>query len=287
MLDDITPSGTHSPLSQIHSNARVGKGVTINPFCVIDRNVEIGDGTWIGPNVTILEGSRIGKNCKIFPGAVIGAIPQDLKFKGEETIAQIGDNTTLRECVTINRGTAAAGKTVIGSNCLIMAYVHVAHDCLVGNHVILANYTGLAGHVIIEDYAILEGMVGVQQFLRIGQHSFIAGGSLVRKNVPPFVRAAREPLTYAGINAIGLKRRGYDDAYINALHKIYSVLYVSGLTTQKALNSIMENVPDSPQRNAVIEFIGKSPKGIMKGMGHRKKNGKSSQTELENGIHTT
>ena len=181
--------------SIIHPEAKIGKGVTIGPFTYIDKNVEIGEGTWIGPNVTIFEGARIGKNCKIFPGAVISGIPQDLKFKGEETTAEIGDNTTIREYVTVNRGTAYLGKTVVGSNSLLMAYVHIAHDCIVGNNVILANNVGLAGHVEVEDWAILEGRVGVQQFIKIGMHVFIAGGSLVRKHVPPYVKAAREPLS--------------------------------------------------------------------------------------------
>src|SRR5690554_270385 len=184
----------------IHPNAKIGKGVQIDPFAYIAEDVVIGDGCWIGPNATIMDGARIGKNCKIFPGAVISAIPQDLKYKGEKTTAEIGDNTTIRECVTINRGTADRNKTVVGSNCLLMAYVHIAHDVIVGNHVILANTVNIAGHVTIEDYVTLEGVVAVQQFVRIGMHSFIAGGSLVRKNVPPYVKAAREPLSFVGVN---------------------------------------------------------------------------------------
>ena len=178
-------------LSYIHPDAKLGANVTVEPFSTVYENVEIGEGTWIGPNVTIFPGARIGKNCRIFPGAVIAAIPQDLKFSGEETTVEIGDNTTIRECVTVNRGTTDKMKTAIGSNCLLMAYVHVAHDCIIGNNVIIANSVNLAGHVTIEDYAILEGLVAVQQFVTIGAHTFITGGSLVRKNVPPFTKAAR------------------------------------------------------------------------------------------------
>lgn len=193
------------PMTNIHPDARIGANVSISPFTTIEADVEIDDNTWIGPNVTICDGARIGSNCKIFPGAVVSAVPQDLKYKGEKTLTIIGNNTTIRECVTINRGTEALGRTEVGSNCLLMAYVHVAHDCVVGNNVILANSVNLAGHVIIDDWAILEGYVGVSQFIRIGKHSFIAGQTGVRKNVPPYVKAAREPLSYAGINSVGLK----------------------------------------------------------------------------------
>ena len=199
----------NQPLAYVHPQAEIADSVVIEPFAFISKNVVIGEGSWIGPNVNIMPGTRIGKNCKVFPGAVIGAIPQDLKYRGENTAAVIGDGTTIRECVTVNRGTSYAQKTVIGSNCLLMAYSHVAHDCQIGNNVILANSVNLAGHVEIEDWAILEGMVAVQQFIRIGAHAFIAGGSLVRKDVPPFVKAAREPLAYAGVNSIGLRRRGF------------------------------------------------------------------------------
>ena len=229
------------PMTNIHPNARIGLNVSISPFTSIEEDVEIGDNTWIGPNVTICNGARIGKDCKIFPGAVISAIPQDLKFKGEITTTIIGDNTTIRECVTINRGTEALGKTVVGKNCLLMAYVHVAHDCIVGDHVILANSVNLAGHVIIEDWAILEGYVGVSQFIRIGQHCFIAGQTGVRKNVPPFVKAAREPLSFAGINSIGLKRRGYSDEDINDIQEFYRTLFLRGHSISNALELIEQN----------------------------------------------
>ncbi|MEZ4720795.1 MAG: acyl-ACP--UDP-N-acetylglucosamine O-acyltransferase [Flavobacteriales bacterium] len=253
--------------ANIHPDARIGENVTIEPFSTIYGDVEIGDGTWIGPNVTIMDGARIGKNCKIFPGAVISAIPQDLKYAGEKTITEIGDNTTIRECVTVNKGTTDRMKTSVGSNCLLMAYVHIAHDCVVGNNVILANCVNLAGHINIDDFAILEGMVAVQQFVRIGAHSFIAGGSLVRKNVPPYVRAAREPLSYVGINSIGLRRRGFDDEQVREVENIYRLLYVMNENTAKGVAAIECNVGDSEIRSEILKFIKASDKGIMRGTG--------------------
>ena len=252
-------------MTNIHPDARIGVNVSINSFTTIEADVEIGDNTWIGPNVTIFDGARIGSDCKIFPGAVISAIPQDLKYKGEKTYTTIGNNTTIRECVTINRGTEALGKTVVGANCLLMAYVHVAHDCIVGNNVILANSVNLAGHVIIDDWAILEGYVGVSQFIRIGEHSFIAGQTGVRKNVPPFVKAAREPLSYAGINSVGLKRRGYSDKDINDIQEFYRVLFLRGHSVSNAITIIEEN-NNSAIIKEIVEFIKQSDKGIIKGL---------------------
>ncbi len=258
-----------SPLSSIHPDAQIGANVTIEPFAFVDKNVIIDEGTWIGPNVTIFEGARIGKFCKIFPGAVISAIPQDLKFRGEETTAEIGDYTTLREYVTVNRGTIAAGRTAIGSHCLLMAYVHIAHDCILGNHIILANNVNLAGHVEIEDYAILEGLAAVQQFLRIGAHSFIAGGSMVRKSVPPFVKAAREPLSYAGVNTVGLQRRQYTPKQIGAIQDVYRILYVRGYQLSRALELIEQDLPYSPERDQILHFVRRAESmGIMKGFRH-------------------
>ncbi|MFT6165335.1 MAG: UDP-N-acetylglucosamine acyltransferase [Vicingaceae bacterium] len=249
----------------IHPNAKIGKNVTIDPFTYIAGDVVIGDNTWIGPNVTIMDGARIGKNCKIFPGAVISAIPQDLKFHGEVTTAEIGNNTTIRECVTINRGTVDRNKTVVGNDCLLMAYVHIAHDALIGNNVILANTANIAGHVTIEDHVILEGVVAVQQFIRIGEHSFIAGGSLVRKDVPPFVKAAREPLTYAGINAIGLRRRGYQTATISQIEDIYRHIFVHGTNVSKSIEEIKASIEDSVEKTQILDFIEGSQKGIIRG----------------------
>ncbi|MEL7120381.1 MAG: acyl-ACP--UDP-N-acetylglucosamine O-acyltransferase [Bacteroidota bacterium] len=251
--------------SLIHPEAQIGEHVTIGPFCYIDKDVVIGDGTQIGPNVTIYDGARIGKNVNIFPGAVISGIPQDLKFDDEVTTAEIGDNTTIREYVTINRGTSYAHKTVVGKNCLLMAYVHVAHDCILGDRVILANNVNLAGHVVIHDWAILEGLVAVQQFVKIGAHAFIAGGSLVRKNVPPYVKAAREPLSYAGINSIGLRRRNFSPEKINHIQDIYRLLYVKGFNLSHAIEKIKQEVAASAEKDYILDFVVNADPGIMKG----------------------
>ncbi len=263
----ITQSNV-SPLAHVHPGAKIGANTTILPFCYIEDDVVIGSNCQIGPNANIMSGTRLGDNCQVFPGAVIGAIPQDLKFAGGYTTTEIGNNTTIRECVTINRGTAYAGKTVIGNNCLLMAYVHIAHDCLLGDHVILANSTNLAGHVLIDEFAILEGFVGVQQFMHIGAHSFIAATSFVRKNVPPFVKAAREPLSYAGINSVGLTRRGYSPQTIQHLQNIYRYIFVMGYSLPKALNMIENNIENTPETRQILDFIRNSPKGIIKGMGN-------------------
>jgi UDP-N-acetylglucosamine acyltransferase len=253
------------PLAYIHPEAKVASSVVIEPFVTIDKNVVIGDGTQIASNVTILEGVRIGKNCRIFPGAVIGAIPQDLKFKGEDTLAIIGDNTTIRECVTINRGTAARGKTIVGDNCLIMAYCHVAHDCVVGNNVIMGNATQLAGEVEIDDFAIISGGCLVHQFTRIGSHVMIQGGSKIGKDVPPFVTAGREPLSYAGINSIGLRRRGYSNEQIRDIQDVYRYIFQSGMNTSHAIERIQAELPATKERDEILLFIKNSPRGIIKG----------------------
>jgi UDP-N-acetylglucosamine acyltransferase len=255
---------TH-PLTSIHPSAILGSNVSIDPFSVIHEDVEIGDGTWIGSNVTIFPGARIGKNVRIFPGAVISAIPQDLKFGGEVTTAEIGDHTTIRECATINRGTSDRMKTVIGQHCLIMAYVHVAHDCVVGDHCIIANSVQMAGHVNLGDFAIIGGSSAVHQFANIGRHVMISGGSLVRKDVPPFTKSGREPLTYAGINSIGLKRRGFTDERIAEIQEVYRYVYLKGLNNQDALTQIEANIQASPERDEIITFIRNSERGIMKG----------------------
>lgn len=256
----------NNPLAYIHPDAKIGKGVVIEPFTYIAGDVEIGDNTWIASNVNIMDGARIGKNCKIFPGAVLSAIPQDLKFAGEATTTDIGDNTTIRECVTINRGTKDKFTTKVGSNCLLMAYVHVAHDCTLGDNIVLANCVNLAGHVTIEDWAILEGLAAVQQFVTIGAHSFISGGSLVRKNVPPFVKAAREPLTYMGINSVGLRRRGYTNEQILQIEDIYRTVYVKGLNVSNALSVVEMEAPASNEKEQILNFIRKSTNGIIRGI---------------------
>lgn len=253
------------PQPYIHPNAKIAPDAIIEPFATIYGDVEIGSGTWVGPNAVIMDGARIGKNCKIFPGAVISAIPQDLKFDGEKTTVEIGDNTTIRECVTVNRGTIDRMTTKIGNNCLIMAYVHVAHDCIIGNNCILANCVGLAGHVTIEDWAILEGMVAVQQFVTIGKHSFVGGKTGVRKNVPPFVKAAREPISYVGVNTVGLKRRGYSDEQILAIEDVYRIIYVHNKNITQALKIVDLELPPSKEKEEIISFINSSTKGIMRG----------------------
>ncbi len=252
------------PLTYIHPDAKVAPNVKIDPFTVIHKNVEIGEGTWIGSNVTIMEGARIGKNCRIFPGAVISAIAQDLKFAGEETTAEIGDYTTIREFVTVNRGTKANGKTVIGKHCLIQAYCHIAHDCEIGDYCIFSNSTTLAGHIVVGDYVVLAGLVAVHQFVKIGSHAFVTGGSLVRKDVPPYVKAAREPLSYVGVNSIGLKRRGFSIEKINHILDIYSILFVKGYNVSKALRIIEAEFPATDERDEILSFIRESPRGIMK-----------------------
>lgn len=251
----------------IHPNAKIGTGVSVGGFTVIEEDVVIGDGCEIGHNVTILKGSRLGKNCRVFPGAVIGAIPQDLKFDGEYTTTEIGNNTTIRECVTINRGTADKQKTIVGNNCLLMAYVHIAHDVKVGDYCILANQASIAGHVIIDDHVIIEGgAVGVQQFVHIGKHAFITGGSKVRKNVPPYVKAGREPLAYVGINSVGLKRRGFEDADIRNIEDIYRLIFVQNSNVGKGLEQVESTLENSKYKEEITSFIKGSDKGVIKGL---------------------
>ncbi|WKN32782.1 acyl-ACP--UDP-N-acetylglucosamine O-acyltransferase [Porifericola rhodea] len=255
----------NQPLAYIHPEAKIANNVVIEPFSTIHKDVVIEEGTWIGSNVTIMEGARIGKNCKIFPGAVISAVPQDLKFAGEKTVAIIGDNTTIRECATINRGTIDKYKTEVGKNCLIMAYVHLGHDCTIGDNCILGNTTQLAGHVQIDDFAIFGGACAVQQFTKIGSHTYIGGGSLVRKDIPPYTKAAREPVSYVGINSIGLRRRGFTTESISEIQNIYRIIYLSGLNNSSALSEIEMRMAPSKERDEIIQFIQTSTRGIMKG----------------------
>ena len=261
-----SPTVAVSEMAYVHPEARIGKNPTISPFVTIYGDVEIGDNVWIGPNAVIMDGVRIGDNCKIFPGAVLGAIPQDLKYAGEQTTLEIGNNVTVREFCTLNRGTSANGATVIGDNCLLMAYTHVAHDCIIGNNVVLANNTNLAGHVEIADWVVIGGMAGVHQFTKIGRHVMIAGGSKVRKDVPPFVRAARDPLAYAGVNKIGLERRGYSKKRINDLQDLYRILFVKGYHTTQAIELIIDSIPDSEDKREVLRFLERSDRGVIKGL---------------------
>jgi len=253
------------PLAYVHPDAKIADNVVIEPFVSIDHDVIIGEGTRIGSGVTILPGTRIGKNCNIFPGAVIGAVPQDLKFRGEYSTVEIGNNTTIREFVTVNRGTAARGKTTVGDNCLIMAYVHIAHDYSVGNNVILVNNTQLAGEVIVDDWAIISGMTAIHQFCRIGTHVMISGGSLVRKDVPPFIKAGREPLSYVGINSIGLRRRNYNNDKIREIQDIYRYIYQKGLNVAQAVEIIEAEMPASQERDEILLFVKDSKRGIIRG----------------------
>ncbi|MDR1437044.1 MAG: acyl-ACP--UDP-N-acetylglucosamine O-acyltransferase [Candidatus Symbiothrix sp.] len=252
-------------LSSIHPDAIIGKNVTVSPFVTIAQNVIIGDDTFIYPNAVILSGARIGKNCRIFPGAVISAIPQDLKFNGEETFCEIGDNTTIREYATVNRGTAAKNRTTIGSNCLLMAYSHTAHDCILKDHVILGNAVQLAGEVEVDDYAILSGGTLVHQFSKIGKHVMIQGGSRLGKDIPPYVIAGREPITYSGVNIVGLRRRGFSNEQIGAIQEIYRILYQSGLNNSAAVKQIESTVPDSEEKREIRSFIAGSQRGIIRG----------------------
>jgi len=255
-----------SNLAQVSAKVTIAENVVIDSFTVIHEDVVIGKGTHVHPNVVIYPGTRIGENCEIFPGAVIGVIPQDLKFDGEYTTVEIGNNTKIRECVTIHRGTSDKLKTSIGDNCLLMTYVHVAHDCIIGNNVILASYTGLSGHVKIDDFAILEGKVAAQQFVHIGKHAFIAGATLVRKDVPPFIKAAREPITFAGVNSVGLRRKGYSDSEIKEVEDIYRILYVQNANMSKGIAVIKEMMPDSNLMKEIVGFIEASDKGVVRGM---------------------
>lgn len=253
------------PLAYIHPAAKIHPSVIIDPFVTIEGDVEIGEGTRICSNVTIMDGARIGKNCRIFPGAVIGAVPQDLKFRGEKTTAIIGDNTTIRECVTIHRGTASKGTTIVGNNCLLMAYVHVAHDCVVGNNIILANATQLAGEVVVDDWAIVGGGSLVHQFTHIGSHVMIQGGSLIGKDIPPYVKAGREPISYAGINSIGLRRRNFSNDTIREIQDIYRFLYLSRMNVTDALDAIEAELPATKERDEILLFIRNSKRGIIRG----------------------
>lgn len=255
----------NQPLAYVHPGAKIAKNVVIEPFTTIHNDVVIGEGTWIGSNVTIMEGARIGKNVSIFPGAVISAIPQDKKFEDEDTTTVIGDNTTIRECVTINRGTSDRMKTVIGKNCWIMAYCHIAHDCVVGDNCIFSNNSTLAGHITVGDHVVLAGMAAVQQFCQIGSHAFVTGGSLVRKDVPPFVKAGREPLSYVGINSVGLRRRGFELEKIREIQDIYRILYQKNYNVSQAVQIIEAEMSATNERDEIIEFIKNSKRGIMRG----------------------
>jgi UDP-N-acetylglucosamine acyltransferase len=253
-----------SNLAFVHQDAILGTDVTVEPFAYIAGNVIIGDGTWIGPNATIMDGARIGKNCRIFPSAVVSGIPQDLKFRGEDSTAEIGDNTTIRECATVNRGTASVGKTIVGNGCLLMAYSHIGHDCALGNNVIIGNTTSLAGEVKVDDWAILSGGGLVHQFTRIGGHVIIGGGSKVRIDVPPFIKADRDPLSFMGLNSVGLTRRGFEKERIDEIHDIYRAIYLGKMNFSQAVEHVENTFKPTKDRDYILEFIRKSERGVIR-----------------------
>ena len=255
-----------SKFQDIHPKAKIGKNVKIASFVTIEEDVVIGDNCEIGANVSILNGTRMGEGSRVFPGAIISSIPQDLKFQGEKTLLNIGRNVTIREYCTINRGTMANYSTEIGDNCLIMAYCHVAHDCIIHENCILSNCVNLAGHIEVGPKTVLGGLTAVHQFVRIGDHVMVGGGSLVRKDVPPYVKAAREPLSYAGVNTIGLRRRGFSADQINNIRDIYRILYVKGYNTTQALEEIEGRISDTPEKSNIIKFIKKADRGIIRGL---------------------
>ncbi len=254
----------------IHSSAIVGPGtelsenVSVGPFSIIEDGVKVGAGTVVGPHVLIAKGTNIGQKCSICHGAVLGTAPQDLKYRGEETTLEIGNRTVIREFASLNRGTSARQKTVVGSDCLIMTYAHIAHDCFIGNYVIIENAVNLSGHVTVEDFAIIGGVVPVHQFVKIGQHSFIGGGLRVSKDIPPFIKAAGEPLRPVGLNLVGLRRRGFSTQTIATLKKAYRILFRSNLNTSQAVERISNQVEQIVEIRILLEFIKNSQRGIIK-----------------------
>ncbi len=254
-----------SDQAYIHPEAKMGANVTVEPFAFIDKNAEIGEGTLIMSGANVRAGARIGKNCRIFPGAVIGGIPQDLKFKGEDSLAIIGDNTTVRECVTVNRGTASKGYTKVGNNCLLMAYSHIAHDCVISDSVIVGNATQLAGEVEVDHHAILSGGTLIHQFTRIGAHVMIQGGTRLGKDIPPYIIAGREPVCYSGVNLVGLRRHGFSNEKINEIQEIYRTIYQSGYNFTDAINKIEKEFEETPEMRFIVDFVKNSPRGIVRG----------------------
>lgn len=253
-----------SNLAFVHPEARLGEGVIVEPFAYVDRDVTIGDGTWVGPHSSVMGGSLIGRNCKIHSGAVVGGDPQDLKYRGEKTTCSVGDNTTIRECVTINRGTAAKGTTIVGSNCLLMAYVHVGHDCTVGDNVVLVNSVSLAGEVEVGDWAIIGGHTGVHQFCRIGPHSMTAGVSKIGRDIAPFIKVGHDPLAFVGINSIGLRRRGFSNEDIVYIQNIYRIIFQSDLSLSNAVARVRSDIEQSDVRDRILAFIESTKRGLTK-----------------------
>lgn len=252
------------PSAYVHPEAKLGANVTVEPFAYIAAKVTIGDGCWIGQHAVIYDGAILGRECRIHPGAVVAGVPQDLKFRGEETTAEIGDRTTVRECATINRGTAARGRTTVGSDCLIMAYAHVGHDCEVGNHCILVNNVSLAGEVVVGDWAIIAGHCAIHQFCHVGAHAMTTGGTMITKDVPPFIRVRNNPVAYVGINVVGLRRRGFTTEEIDSIHETCRILFQSGLSYTNACERVEAEVPQSPHRDLMLDFVRNSNRGVVK-----------------------
>ena len=252
-----------SPLAYVHPEAQIGEGCEIGPFCYIDKNVVIGSNNHVMNSGPVLSGSRIGNGNTVFPGAVIGAVPQDLKFRGEDTTAEIGDNNTLRENVTVNRGTAAKGKTVVGSNNLLMEGAHIAHDVMVGNGCIIGNATKIAGEVVVDDFAIISAAVLIHQFCHIGSYVMVGGGTRTGQDVPPYTMAAREPVKYCGLNLVGLRRRGFKPEVIDVLHKTYQLIYQSGKLRADIIQEIRETMPQIPEVQYILRFLEESKRGII------------------------
>ena len=255
-----------SPLASVSPKAILGDNIEIGPFAFIDDDVEIGDGCKIFPHATVFQYVKMGKNCQIYPGAVVGAVPQDLKFDGEVTSVELGDNVTVRECATINRGTKASGKyvTKIGDDTLIMSYSHVAHDCVIGKHCILVSYVGLAGETQIDDWAIVGGGAKAHQFTKVGCHAMVGGMSKINKDVPPYVLCGREPISYAGVNIVGLRRRGFSPDVIRNIKDIYETIYYAGYNISDGCAKVEAGFPQSEERDTILEFIKSSKRGIIR-----------------------
>ena len=253
-----------SNLAFVHPDAKLGEDVTVEPFAYIAGDVVIGDGCWIGPGAVIHDGARIGKNCKIHTAASIACLPQDLKFAGEVTTAQIGDNNDIREYVTISRGTASTGTTIVGNNNLLMAYCHVGHDCVVGNNCVIANRVSLAGEVHVGDWVVIGGHAAIHQWTHIGSHSMIQGGTLLNQDLPPFVIVRNDTLRFAGINRVGLSRRGFTTERIHELHAACRILFQSGMNYISGCDEVEKEIPQSPERDELISFIRSSTRGIIK-----------------------
>ena len=257
-------SSNISPLAYVHPEAVIGDGCEIGPFCYIDKNVVIGSNNVLMNSVTVLYGSRIGKGNVLFPGAVIGAVPQDLKFRGEETTAEVGDNNTIRENVTINRGTAAKGRTIVGNNNLLMEGMHVAHDVCLGNGCVIGNSTKIAGEVVVDDFAIISANVLIHQFCRIGSYVMVDGGTRTGQDIPPYTMAAREPVAYCGLNLVGLRRRGFSPELIDNIHNTYRLLYQRGKLREECFAEIRREIPMSKEIEYILDFVHSSKRGIIK-----------------------